>query len=67
MSPILKFPLFALIALCLFCSHRHARCVDHTAWPWVGLAVVALRKKLSHQRAPFKQMKAELWSNMKFG
>jgi len=41
--------------------------VDHTAWPWAGLAVVALRKKLSHQRAPFKQMKAELWSNLKFG
>jgi hypothetical protein len=30
-------------------------------------AVIALRKKLSHQRAPFKQMKAELWSKMKFG
>ena len=63
---------FEVSALCThctvpFCSHRHARCVDHTAWPWAGLAVVALRKKLSHQRAPFKQMKAELWSNVKFG
>ena len=37
------------------------------AYPWARLAVIALRQKLSHRRAAFKQMQANLWPNVKFG